>query len=43
MQVNEIMTPTVALSALADLSRSEDEATQGALKDIAQPSGKPRR
>jgi hypothetical protein len=33
----------VGVVALADLSRSEDEAAQGALKDIAEPSDKPRR
>jgi len=33
----------VGVIALADLGRSEDEAAQGALKDISQPSGKGRR
>jgi len=33
----------VGVIALADLSRSKDEAAQGALKDISQPSGKGRR
>jgi CBS domain-containing protein len=33
----------VGVIALADLGRSEDEAAQGALKDISQPSKKERR
>ena len=33
----------VGVIALADLGRSEDEAAQGALKDISQPSDKGRR
>jgi CBS domain-containing protein len=33
----------VGVIALADLGRSEDEAAQGALKDISQPSNKGRR
>jgi len=33
----------VGVLSLADLGRSEDEAAQGALKDIAEPSDKPRR
>jgi CBS domain-containing protein len=33
----------VGVIALADLGRSEDEAAQGALKDISQPSAKERR
>jgi CBS-domain-containing membrane protein len=33
----------VGVVALADLGRAEDEAAQGALKDISQPSRKERR
>jgi CBS domain-containing protein len=33
----------VGVVALADLGRSEDEAAQGALKDISQPADKERR
>jgi len=33
----------VGVVALADLSRSEDEAAQGALKDIAEPTARERR
>jgi CBS domain-containing protein len=33
----------VGVLTLADLSRSEDEVAQGALKDIAEPSDQPRR
>ena len=33
----------VGVIALADLGRSEDEAAQGALKDISQPTAKERR
>jgi CBS-domain-containing membrane protein len=33
----------VGVVALADLGRSEDEAAQGALTDISEPTGKERR